>query len=107
MLYETLSLIGSIIFGALGMLAVIASSAEKQSNSYLSWATWFLYVATFYLLFFSFEGFGVAGGYALWAAGTAAIVAIMGTRWGDRPSIGQIVSMILVIVGLAGFGVSG
>ena len=71
MLYETLFLIGGIIFGALGMLAVVASSAEGQSNSYLRWGSWLLYVVAFYLLFFSFEGFGVASGYALWAAGTA------------------------------------
>ena len=107
MLYETLFLIGGIIFGALGMLAVVASSAEGQSNSYLSWGSWLLYVVAFYLLFFSFEGFGVAGGYALWAAGTAAMVAIVGTRWGDTPSIGQIISMVLVVVGLVGFAVSG
>lgn len=107
MLYETLSLIGAIIFGALGMLSVIASSAEGQSNGFLSWAAWLLYLLAFYLLFYSFEGFGIAGGYALWAAGTAAIVAVVGTRWGDRPSTGQIISMMLVMLGLVGFALSG
>ena len=107
MVYETLSLIGGIIFGALGMLSVIASREEGQSNGILSWAGWLLYIPAFYLLFFSFEGFGVAGGYALWCAGTAIIVAIVGVRWGDKPSIGQIISIILVIVGLVGFGLTG
>jgi len=107
MLYETLSLIGGIIFGALGMLSVIASGEEGQSNGILSWAGWSLYIPAFYLLFYSFEGFGVASGYALWGAGTAVIVAIVGKRWGDRPSTGQIVSMMLVMVGLVGFALGG
>ena len=110
MLYETLSLIGGIIFGALGMLAVVASSAEGQSNSYLSWGSWLLYIPAFYLLNFIFEDYGIGSGYTLWAGGTVVLVALFvmvyGPSWGETLNVWQYGSLGLVVMGLVGLSLT-
>lgn len=103
-----LALIGGIIFGALGLVAVF--SARDTTNKYanwMSWLAWLLFYPAFTLLFFAFEVFWVAGTFALWAGGIALIMTIVGIRWGDRLSNTQLGSIALVIIGLLLFGLSG
>ena len=103
----TLSLIGSIFFAVLGLLATLSASIGDKNSGWLSWAAWILFYPAFVLLFFAFELYGVAGGFALWAAGLSLIVTIQAFRWGDNPTTAQLISIALVLLGLTAFGLSG
>ena len=98
-------LIGSIIFGVIGFLAII-SATRPNAPWWMSWVSWFSFTPSFIFLFNIFEVFGVAGAFALWGAGTAVIVSIQGVRWGDKLSGLQIGSMALILLGLTLFGLS-
>ena len=103
----TLSLVGAIFFGVLGVLATLSASIGDKNSGRLSWAAWILFYPAFVLLFFAFELYGVAGGFALWGAALSLIVTIQGLRWGDNPTTAQWLSIALVILGLTAFGLSG
>lgn len=101
-----LFLLGAILCGSIGTLSIFAA-ADPESPKWLSWVSWFIFTPTFYALFYAMTDFGVAGAFALWAAGVGIITAVQGWRWGDRLSTGQLISMGLVFGGLITFGWSG
>lgn len=101
-----LYLIGAVIFGVIGTLAIFGSSSES-APWWLSWVSWFVFTPAFICLFYTFDFFGVFGSFALWGAGVGLIVTIQGARWGDRLSSLQIGSIALVLVGLTLIGLGG
>jgi len=98
---------GSIILGALGIIAIIASSEGGKGSGLLNWLSWLLFIPAFTLLYFAFDDFGIAGAYAVWAAGISLICIVQGMRWGDRLSISQLLAAGLMLIGLAIFGLGG
>jgi len=103
----TLYITSAIIFGALGIITVIASSEGGKGSGLLNWLSWLLFAPAFTLLYLAFEGFGIAGAYALWAAGVSLICVVQGVRWGDRLAMRQFVLIGFVLIGLTIFGLGG
>lgn len=104
MLSSTIYLIAGILF-ATGGVATMSSTDWHERSPFRTWLSWMLYLPAYYLLYFSLDSFGVAGGYALWVAGTAVLITLIAAKkWHESFTKPQLIFFGITLFGLVGFG---
>ena len=99
-------LIGAILSGAIGMIAMLYSEA----GGIWAWIPWLAFIPAFTLLNYVIEDYGLGSAYTLWAGWMIVIIAgyvvLFGESWGEVISSGQYMAIGLTILGLVGLSLS-
>lgn len=103
-----LFLLGSIICGAIGLIAMLM--AGESDSQLWSWVAWLIYIPAFSLLYYMIEDYGIGSAITLWAGGTAVLVAlfvmVLGASWGEMLNSWQYGALGVTVVGLFGLSLT-
>lgn len=103
--FKYIFLIGAIIFGAVGMIAMLISN-----EGLWAWIPWLAFIPAYTLLVYVAEDYGIGSSYTLWIGAIILIVSLFvilfGASWGEELSNNQYVAILLVAIGLVGLSLS-
>ena len=99
-------LLGAILSGALGMIAML----YYEAGGIWDWIPWLAFIPAFILLNYVIEDYGLGSAYTLWAGWMVVIIAGFvigyGASWGEIINDNQYLALGLTVLGLVGLSLS-